>query len=249
MSVPATIHPTTFLRLVQLRNTAHQEPSVLTVGMPPQTNLDLGRMVVGGRKIPFRFEHRQIVRMHEFEQAFGGHRHRRVNADIVDGALVPVVERQIGACDPDALRQRVHQRTKAQLAAALERLAIALTQQRGLPLDHLLFLVQLDEDRHLRAQNFRIERLKQKIDGAALVAAHHVGVANRHSGQKDNRNSRGAFALTDHFGGAQPVHPRHPHVHQDDGELLVFEFLKCFFARGGAHQALIERIEDCLERQ
>src|ERR1700722_5779052 len=43
-------------RFVELRNATHQEPSVLTVGMPPQTSLNLDRMAVSGSEFPFRFE-------------------------------------------------------------------------------------------------------------------------------------------------------------------------------------------------
>src|SRR5271163_5204963 len=60
-----------FSRLVVLRNSAHQEPSIGAVGMAPQANLDLGRALKAGGHSPLRADRCEIVGMHEFKQALG----------------------------------------------------------------------------------------------------------------------------------------------------------------------------------
>ncbi len=78
------------------------------------------------------------------------------------------------------LRQRVLQ---------LVTLALALVEHRRLLPDRLAGAVQLDEDVDLGAQDVRIERLRQVVDGTVRVALGDVGRRVAERAEEDDRRA------------------------------------------------------------
>jgi hypothetical protein len=94
----------------------------------------------------------------------------------------------------------------------------------------------------------RGDRLDQVIDCARLVAAVHRIHVVAGRGQEDDRGQAGAAPLADQPGSLEPVHARHPHVEQDDGELVLQDQAQRFGARAGDHEILPERLQHLLQR-
>ena len=88
---------------------------------------------------------------------------------------------------------------RARAHALLELVARAL-QRLGLALERLALGEELDEDRDLRLQDLRRERLEEVVDGADRVAAEHVQVAPVVRRQEDDRRVARALALADERG-------------------------------------------------
>ena len=65
----------------------------------------------------------------------------------------------------------------------------------GLLLYLLRLLEQLHEDRHLRSQDLRDERLGQVIDGAGVIALKHLRVRTLVGGQENDRRVPGPRPL------------------------------------------------------
>lgn len=59
----------------------------------------------------------------------------------------------------------------------------------------------------------------------------------------------GALALPDELGRLEAVEPRHLHVQEDHGEVLVEQPLERLLARGGRDQVMAERAENRLEHE
>ena len=66
--------------------------------------------------------------------------------------------------------------------------------------------VQVDEDRHLRAQDPGVDGLAQIVDRADAVGAQDVLVLERVRGQEDDRDVLGAAALLDQVGELDAAH-------------------------------------------
>ena len=66
-----------------------------------------------------------------------------------------------------------------------------------LALDLLRLLEQVDEHRDLRAQNDRLDRLEDIVDGAHRIAAHQMLGFLVHRRQEDDRNALGLLAAAD----------------------------------------------------
>src|SRR5690348_5067193 len=92
----------------------------------------------------------------------------RAYPGIQQGAFVPVKRAPVAIGYDHRNRYSVEELAEAGFAAMFERLAFLLAQLRSLTPNGLFFFVKLDEHRDLRAQNLGLERLHQKIDGAAL---------------------------------------------------------------------------------
>jgi hypothetical protein len=116
-----------------------------------------------------------------------------------------------------------------------------------LALERLTLAEQLDEDRHFRPEDLRVERLEDVVDRAELVAAEDVRLAAREGGQEDDRRVFGAVALTDQRRGLEPVEIRHLHVEQDYGEVQVQELAQRRRARLRGDEVRLHVPEDRLE--
>src|SRR5206468_3011161 len=91
----------------------------------------------------------------------------------------PTIEVRRPAVDPrrpDDLRHCVRELPVARLARTLELCELLLVQEVGLLPELPVLRPELDEDRDLRAQDARVYRLEDVVDGAGRVAAVDVGV-------------------------------------------------------------------------
>ena len=150
-----------------------------------------------------------------------------------DSARFTSSQRPVDVDQPDADRGVRERRAEALLA---------LLQRRVL-------LVQVDEDRDLRAQHVRVERLEQVVDRADRVAAEDLLALLVDGRQEDDRDVLGALALLDELGGLEPVQARHLDVEQDRREVLVEQPAQRLLAGGRAHRVEPERLEHRLERE
>ena len=119
----------------------------------------------------------------------------------------------------------------------------------GLPFYLLGFFEEIDKDRNLRSQNFRNDGGENVIDRADGVTARDVRVGVVHCADENDRRRLGARPLPDERGGFEAVHPRHVHVEQDHGEILLEQATERFLSRTGANQVLVEIGENCLVGQ
>ena len=106
----------------------------------------------------------------------------------------------------------------------LENQLVLLAEPRQLVrllLERLALAEQLHEDVDLGAEDVRVERLEDVVDGAELVAAEDIRLAARQRGEEDDRRVAGAVALADQAGGLEAVEVGHLHVEQHDREVRV----------------------------
>jgi hypothetical protein len=80
--------------------------------------------------------------------------------------------------------------------------------------------MQLDEHRHLAAENLRDDGYRNVVDGADLVAAQLIELGDVDGGDEDDRRALEPRMLAHHPRHLEPVHPRHVDVEQDDGEVV-----------------------------
>ena len=166
-----------------------------------------------------------------------------------DPALVHVVRDPVGPCRPDDLRHRVGQAPVALLALGLERGELLPAQGLVAARELLPLLVQLDEDGHLGAQDRRVERLEDVVDGARLVAAEDVLRLLADRRQEEDRDVPRALAPLDQLGGLEAVEARHLHIEEDHGELVLEQVAEGLVSRRRGDKPVAERLEDRLERE
>ena len=165
-------------------------------------------------------------------------------ARVLEPAPVVIRRAAVAVCGPDDLRHRVRELAVAVLADPPLLGDVALAQELALTLQLRVLAVQLDEDRDLRAQHLRVERLEEVVDGARGVAAEHVPLLLRDRGQEDDRDRLRPLALLDQLRGLEPVETRHLDVEQDAREVLVEERPERLLAGLRADEVLAERLED-----
>ena len=119
--------------------------------------------------------------------------------------------------------------------------ALALAQRA-------LLLVQVDEDRDLRAQHERVERLQHVVHGARGVPAEDVMELLADRGQEDDRDVTRLLAPLDVGGGLEAVELGHLDVHQDQGELVAQEVTERLVPGARADEGLSEGFEHRLQR-
>ena len=113
----------------------------------------------------------------------------------------------------------------------LKQLAFERALFRCRPLDFLRLRKQVDEYRHLRPQDDRIDRFEDVVDRAHCIAAQQVFGLLVDRRQKDDRDALGLVARADDLGGLVAVHPRHVDVEQDDRELALQQVPKRLLTR------------------
>src|SRR2546422_5336577 len=191
---------------------------------------------------------RKIIGMRDADPALGDPlRERRV--EVVEYALVHVVELTVRHRGPDLVWLRFREEAVALFALAAELGQLLLLQQLRLSLELFGLLVQLDEDGDLRAQDVRAERLEDVVDSARRVAAKDVVLVLRDCGDEDDRNVLRALALLDQHRRLEAVEQRHLDVEQDDRDVVLQELAERLLAGVGVEEGLVERLEDGLERE
>ena len=169
--------------------------------------------------------------------------------EVVERALVHVVELAVRERGPDLVGLRLREEPVPLFALAANLRELLVFQELRLALQLLGLLVQLDEDRNLRAQDVRVERLEDVVDSAGLVPAEDMLVVLRDRRHEDDRDVPRALALLDQRRGFEAVQDRHLHVEQDHRDVLVEELAQSVLAGVGVEELLAERLEDRLERE
>ena len=131
----------------------------------------------------------------------------------------------------------------------LELANLARAQQHLLLRELLLLEIQIDEDADLRAQDVRLERLRQVVHRADRVALEDVLLVLADRREEDDRDVLRALARLDQPRGLEAVDPRHLNVEQDDGEVVEEELAQRLVPRVRPDQRLAERLEDRLQRE
>ena len=162
----------------------------------------------------------------------------------VEGGRLPVRIRR-----PHDLRHGVRERPVAALALAFERRERLLAEQRLAAAQLDRPLPQVDEDRDLRPEDLRVERLHQVVHGARLVAPEDVLGVLGDRRQEEDRDGARPLSLLDQLGGLEAVEPGHLDVQQDRREVVVEEVAERLLARVRADELRPERLQDRLERQ
>src|SRR3954447_12604008 len=116
-----------------------------------------------------------------------------------------------------------------------------------LPRDGLRLPEQLDEHVDLVAENLRLVRLENVVDGAELVAAEDVRLAAAERRQENDRRTARFVALADQARGFEAVEVGHLHVEKDDGELPIEERPQRAAARLGTDEVQIHVGQDRFE--
>jgi hypothetical protein len=219
-------------------------PAVRSVGGPADAVEDLEGSPLGERPLELGAHRRRVVGVHR--------RHRipevrRIEAGVLEPAGIAVLQPPGGIGRPHHLGHRLGQRLVARLAVPALRLQGVLAQQGGLERDLLAGLEEGDEHRGLRAEHHRVEGLHQVVHRplgiAPELAAGVVGVG----GEKDDRRRLAGAAGFHEAGGLEPVHPRHLHVEDDQGELLPLDRGQGLRARRGTDQPRAEPLQDRLQ--
>jgi hypothetical protein len=136
---------------------------------------------------------------------------------------------------------------------AQERLANGGLGERGpqallARLERRVLLVQIDEDRDLRAQDPGVVRLEDVIHGAGGIAAEDVVRLLADGRDEDDRDVLRALPLLDELGGLETVHPRHLDVEEDHGEIVLEQALERFFSGACVDHIELERVEHRVQR-
>ena len=165
-------------------------PAVRPVGVPEPV-LDLERLTACLRELPALLHRRNVLGVHDGPRA---HLVAAGHAGVLVPALVVEDDLALGVRRPDDLRNSVGEGSVPLLALSLERIDLLLLQQGILPPDLDCFLPKIDEDRDLRPQDVRLERLHQIVHGSGVVAAEDVLCVLGDRSQEDDRDVAGPLA-------------------------------------------------------
>ena len=118
-----------------------------------------------------------------------------------------------------------------------------------LTLDRLAFAEQLDEDVHLRLQDFGMKRFEDVVDSAELISSEHIRFVSAEGRQKNDRRVTRFVTLANETGSLEAVQIRHLHIEKNDREFVIEQCLERGPAGLGLHEILPHIGEDRLERQ
>jgi hypothetical protein len=125
--------------------------------------------------------------------------------------------------------------------------AVAAADGSELPLVLLGLQVPLDEHAGLAAEDARVARLRDEVDGALGIGARDVGVLERAGGREDDRQLVRARARLDERGGGEAVERGQVDPDERQPDIGARKLRKGLLARGGADDAMAERRENRLE--
>ena len=222
-------------------------PAIDPVG-PPEAVLDLERLASCERLLSAADGVRQVVGVDDARPR-GRVRLELRHPRVLEPAPVEVRRAPVGPRRPDDLRHRVREAAVAFLTLSAQVGEVLLAQQLALAPQLLVLLVQLDEDRDLRAQDLGIERLEEIVDGAGRVAPEDVARVLADRGEEDDRDRARALPLLDQLRRLEAVEVRHLDVEEDHGEVVAQQLPERVLTRMRPHEVLAERLEDRLERE
>jgi hypothetical protein len=108
----------------------------------------------------------------------------------------------------------------------------------------LALAVELDEHRHLAAQDLGHDRHRHVIDRSERVAAQAVEVIEMHAGHEDDRSLLEARVLVDQLRRFEAVHVRHADVEQHEREFTIHQVLERLAPGARAHQIQTQVAQD-----
>jgi hypothetical protein len=103
--------------------------------------------------------------------------------------------------------------------------------------------VELEENAHLGTEDGRIDRFEEEVHRARAIAAQYVVLAVPSGRQEDDGNVASGRVLACVVSDFVPVHFRHLHVEQKNGELPLEELAQGFVAALGNHHLASQAIE------
>ena len=109
--------------------------------------------------------------------------------------------------------------------------------------------IELGEDLHLRAQDFRNHRNRNIVHGTHLVSAQSVDVGEKNGGNEDDRRLLEPRMIADHGSELEAVQLRHANIDQDDGNLVLEQLLQRLAGRRRLDQVLTEVTQNDLVAQ
>ena len=109
--------------------------------------------------------------------------------------------------------------------------------------------LELGEHGDLRAQQLGIERLEHVVDRADPVAADDVADLVARGGQEHDRDVAGPRAALDQLSRLEPVEPGHPHVEQDQREVVLEQQPQRLAPEVARVQRVAERRQHGFERR
>ena len=104
--------------------------------------------------------------------------------------------------------------------------------------------IELGENLDLGAQHLGHDRHRDVVDGAHLVTAQTIDVADLDRRDEDHRRLLEPRMLADHGGELEPVQFRHADVDQDDGDLVLEQDLERLASRSRDDEILAEFLQD-----
>ena len=230
------------------RDRARQVPAVRVVRRPAEAELVVVWSPSIERLLPELERARKVLGMRDVGPARGdAFRERAV--EVIERALVHVVELTVRHRRPDLVGLRLGQEAVALLALAAELRELLLLQLLRLLPELFRLLVQLDEDGDLGAEHCRAERLEDVVDRACRIAAEDVLLVLGDRGDEDDRDVLRPLALLDQRRRFEAVEHRHLDVQQDDRGIVPQQLAERLLAGVGVEEVLLERLEDGLERE
>jgi hypothetical protein len=232
--------------LVLHRERARQVPSIRTIRSTTEAKVVLVRDPRVERVLPALERAREIVRVDDVRPAGLDQLFER-GFEEVERALVDVVELPARKRRPDLIRLCFGEESVSLLALAAKLGEFLLLEQLRLTAELLGLLVQLNEDRDLGAQHFRVERLEDIVDRAGRVAAEHLLLVLRDGGDEDDGDVLRPLALLDQCGGLEAVELWHRDVEQNDRDVVTEKLAERVLPGMGKDQVLAQRVKDRLE--
>ena len=148
---------------------------------------------------------------HERERM--SHRLLRVIAEQPADRAVDRLDAAVFVEDEDPLGDVVEHRLGEHIAVTQRRVELRNRVERLL--QPLRLGEQVDERRHLRAQDLGQHGGEDEVDRAARVGACGLAVFGAHRGHEDDRGAAAPDLRAAELGRLEPVQRRHPHIHQD----------------------------------
>jgi hypothetical protein len=112
----------------------------------------------------------------------------RGDAGIGERALVPIDRAALAVGHHHAQRHGIYHLAEPEIALALECLTLLLAQRGRLEPDGLLLEIEIDEHRHLAAQDLALKGPHLKIGSAPGVAVQNRGGVGVSGGEKNHRS-------------------------------------------------------------
>ena len=138
---------------------------------------------------------------------------------------------------------QVNQHIEARQVCILEFLVLFMKQLR-LSLNLSGLLEQLDKNRHLRSQNFRLDWLHDVVNRAERVSSTQVPDAGAIGGEKNDRYIARLLPAANELSRFQPVDTWHVDIQQHDGGFVIEKIPQRFLSARRPDQVSVRSPQD-----